>query len=150
ASAKAPGRSQFGEMVSALERGDAQGIIAWAPDRLARNSIDGGRIVYMLDRGAIRDLKFSTYTFENNSQGKFMLQIMFGQSKYYSDALSENVRRGVRTKLENGWWPTITPVGYRNDAETRTILIDRERFALVKKMFEMLFTGTYSVEQIWT
>src|SRR5262245_60091745 len=70
-SAKAPGREQFGQMLCQLEKGVADGIISWAPDRLARNSIDGGRIVYMLDRGVIRDLKFATYTFENNSQGKF-------------------------------------------------------------------------------
>jgi DNA invertase Pin-like site-specific DNA recombinase len=111
-SAKAPGRVQFGEMLSRIEKGQAEGIIAWAPDRLARNSIDGGSIIYMLDRGLIRDLKFATYTFENNSQGKFMLQIMFGQSKYYSDALSDNVKRGNRTKIEKGWRPGNAPIGY--------------------------------------
>src|SRR5581483_816103 len=137
ASAKAPGRSQFGEMVSALERGDAQGIIAWAPDRLARNSIDGGRIVYMLDRGAIRDLKFSTYTFENNSQGKFMLQIMFGQSKYYSDALSDNVKRGNRSKVEKGWRPNKPPLGYKSDPATRTIKTDPERFSKIRQLFSL-------------
>ena len=79
-SAKRPGRPVFGEMLSRLENGEAEGVIAWAPDRLARNSVDGGSIIYLLDRGVIRDLKFVTYTFENNSQGKFMLQIMFGQA----------------------------------------------------------------------
>lgn len=28
-----------------------KGIILWHPDRLARNSIDGGQIVYLLDTG---------------------------------------------------------------------------------------------------
>jgi site-specific DNA recombinase len=79
-SAKAPGRAKFGEMLAQIENGVADGIIAWAPDRLARNSIVGGRLIYMIDCGVIKDLKFSTYTFENNSQGKFMLQIMFGHT----------------------------------------------------------------------
>src|SRR6185437_15045421 len=121
-SAKAPGRKQFDEMLSRIEHGEAHGIIAWAPDRLARNSIDGGRVIYLLDRGVIRDLKFATYTFENNPQGKFMLQIMFGQSKYYSDALSENVKRGNRTKVERGWRPNLAPLGYDNDRATKTIV----------------------------
>jgi len=140
-SAMTPGRPRFDAMVARLEKGEAQGIATWAPDRLARNSIDGGRLIYLLDRGVLKDLKFSTYTFENNSQGKFMLQIMFGQSKYYSDALSENVRRGNRTKRENGWHPGKAPIGYLNDPVTRTIVADPERFPLVRQMFVLAMAG---------
>ena len=147
-SAKAPGRPQFSEMLQKVEDGAADGIIAWAPDRIARNSIDGGRVIYMLDCGVIRDLKFATYTFENNSQGKFMLQIMFGQSKYYSDALSDNVKRGNRSKLEKGWWPNKPPLGYRNDPATRTIKKDPERFSRVREIFDLFLDGT-STRQIW-
>jgi DNA invertase Pin-like site-specific DNA recombinase len=147
-SAKAPGRPRFDEMIKRMERGDAQGIIAWAPDRLARNSIDGGRVIYLLDKGVIRDLKFATSTFENNSQGKFMLQIMFGQSKYYSDALSENVKRGNRTKIERGWRPNQAPLGYLNDPVSRTIVKDPVRFPLVRRIFDLMLTGAYSAKQI--
>lgn len=140
-SAMTPGRPRFDAMVARIEKGEAEGIATWAPDRLARNSIDGGRLIYLLDRGVLKDLKFSTYTFENNSQGKFMLQIMFGQSKYYSDALSENVKRGNRTKRENGWQPGRPPVGYHNDPITRTIVADPERFPLVRRMFDLALAG---------
>lgn len=140
-SAMTPGRPRFDAMVARIEKGEADGIATWAPDRLARNSIDGGRLIYLLDRGVLKDLKFSTYTFENNSQGKFMLQIMFGQSKYYSDALSENVKRGNRTKRENGWHPGKAPIGYLNDPITRTIVADPERFGLVRQMFELAMAG---------
>jgi len=37
--AKEPGREIFNDMVAGLEQGAAQGIIAWHPDRLCRNSI---------------------------------------------------------------------------------------------------------------
>jgi site-specific DNA recombinase len=147
-SAKAPGRPLFNEMLSGVEAGEADGLMAWAPDRLARNSMDGGRIVYLLDQGVIRDLKFATYTFENNSQGKFMLAIMFGQSKYYSDALSENVRRGIRTKLENGWHPNRPPLGYQIDKETGHVLQDPHYFPLIRRMFELVLVEGRSTRQV--
>ena len=59
--AKSPGRRVFNEMLDRIERGEANGILAWHPDRLARNSLDGGRIIYLVDTGKIVDLKFPTF-----------------------------------------------------------------------------------------
>src|SRR4030042_1633212 len=75
--AKAPGRPIFNEMISLLERGKAEGILAWHPDRLARNSMDGGTIIYLVDKGIIQDLKFPPYPFDNTAQGKIMRSIAF-------------------------------------------------------------------------
>ena len=90
--AKAPGREKFAEVLKEIEDGKADGILSWHPDRLARNSVDGGKIIYLLDTGKLLDLKFPSFWFENTPQGKFMLSIAFGQSKYYVDNLSENVK----------------------------------------------------------
>ena len=147
-SARTPGRPVFGQMLKRIEAGEADGIISWHPDRLARNSIDGGQLIYMLDRKTLKDLRFATFTFENNSQGKFMLSIIFGYSKYYVDSLSENIRRGNRTKVERGWRPCIAPLGYLNDKESRTTVPDSERFPLVRRMWELMLTGAYSAKQI--
>ena len=100
--AKSPGREKFGYVIKQIEKGVVNGIVAWHADRLARNSIDGGRIIYLLDTGKLVDLKFPTLWFDNTPQGKFMLNIAFGQSKYYVDNLSENVARGMRQKIRNG------------------------------------------------
>jgi len=42
-SAKSPGRPLFNAMMSKLEKGEGSGIVSWNPDRLARNSVDGGK-----------------------------------------------------------------------------------------------------------
>jgi site-specific DNA recombinase len=146
--AKVPGRPIFNEMIRLLEHGKAEGIVAWHPDRLARNSMDGGKIIYLVDKGVIQDLKFPTYRFDNTAQGKFMLSIAFGQSKYYVDNLAENIKRGIRQKIRNGVYSAIAPVGYLNDPKTRTIIIDKVKAPLVRKMFELYATGDYTFERL--
>ena len=77
--AKVPGRPIFNEMLEKIEIGEANGILSWHPDRLARNSVDGGRIIYLLDTGKLQSLKFPQFWFEPTPQGKFMLSIPFYQ-----------------------------------------------------------------------
>ncbi|MDO8572059.1 MAG: recombinase family protein, partial [bacterium] len=86
--AKIPGRPIFNDMLARIEKGEASGILAWHPDRLARNSVDGGKIIYLVDTEKIVGLKFPTFWFDPTPQGKFMLSIAFSQSKYYIDNLS--------------------------------------------------------------
>ena len=147
-SAKVPGRPIFGSMLKRIEKGEANGILAWHPDRLARNSIDGGQIVYLLDQTYLQSLKFPNFWFENTSQGKFMLSIAFGQSKYYVDNLSENTKRGLRQKVRRGEMPGLAPLGYINDIRTKSIVLDRRIAPLVLQAFELYARGDQRLRDI--
>ncbi len=146
--AKVPGRPLFNSMLSRIEKGEADGIISWHPDRLARNSVDGGRIIYLLDTGKILALKFPNFWYENTAQGKFMLNMAFGQSKYYIDSLSENVKRGLRQKVRNGIYPSLAPVGYINDVRKKSIVVDKKRSIVVREAFELYAKGNSRLEDI--
>src|SRR4051812_21689597 len=50
------GRPLFGAMLQRLERGDAVGILTYHLTRLARNSFDGGRLIYMMDEGTVQQI----------------------------------------------------------------------------------------------
>lgn len=63
-STEIPGHSIFGEMIIRLESGEANGILAWFPNRLACNSVDGKQLIFLLGTGKLVDLKFSTFWFE--------------------------------------------------------------------------------------
>ena len=146
--AKVPGREVFGQLIKKIQQGEAQGILAWHPDRLARNSVDGGQIIYLLDTGKILDLKFPTFWFDSTPQGKFMLSIAFSQSKYYVDNLSENVKRGNRQKLRRGIYPSKAPIGYYNEPRLRTIEVDKQTTPIVREAFAMYSSGNYSMADI--
>ena len=148
-SAKSPGREIFNEMMDRIkESKDPMGLLSWHPDRLARNSVDGGQIIYLIDTGKLLSLRFPTFWFEPTPQGLFMLQVAFGQSKYYSDNLSENVNRGIRQKLRRGEWLTLAPLGYINNPKTRNIEPDPVKARVIKKIFEEYASGRHTLESL--
>ena len=146
--AKEPGRGVFNEMLGEIEKGTAQGILAWNPDRLARNSVDGGRVIYLVDTGKITTLKFPTFWFEPTPQGKFMLSVAFGQAKYYTDNLRENILRGIRQKIRRGELSAKAPLGYFNEPRLRTIEPDRKTFGKVRGCLGAFATGQYTLTGI--
>jgi len=147
--AKIPGREIFNEMISKIETSKIPvGILAWHPDRLSRNSIDGGRIIYLLDTRKLAGLKFPTFSFGNTPAGKFFLSIALSNAKYYIDNLSENVKRGNRQKLRQGEWPGQKPLGYIYDHRLRNIVPDPKTAKIVQKIFREFATGKYSLEAI--
>ena len=146
--AKEPGRVVFNEMLGEIEKGTAQGILAWNPDRLARNSIDGGRVIYLVDTQKIVALKFPTFWFEATPQGKFMLSVAFGQAKYYTDNLRENILRGIRQKIRRGELSAKAPLGYFNEPHLRTIEPDKKTFGKVKEALGAFATGQFTLTAI--
>ena len=147
-SAHEPGRPQFNEMMRRIEAGEAQGIIAWHPDRLARNSMDGGQIIYFLDSGKLLDLKFASFWFENTPQGKSNLGHEFVQTKQYSDKLSCDTTRGLQQKARMGIYPSLAPRGYVNDKGTKTIIIDPTLAPIMKRAFEEYAEGNRTLDNM--
>lgn len=98
-SAKKPGRPVFSEMMSFMEHTkDEYCILTWNLDRLARNSLDGGNIIWFMDQGLITEIRTYDRIFRNTSDDKMMMNFSFGCAKKYIDDLSANVKRGNKTK----------------------------------------------------
>jgi DNA invertase Pin-like site-specific DNA recombinase len=150
-SAKEPGtRKKFKLLTEKIREGKITGLIAWHPDRLARNMKDAGEIIDLLDTGILKDLRFATSTFENNPTGKMMLGISFVLSKQYSEHLSESVSRGNRRATEeDGVFLGKLKHGYYIDAD-RFLRPDPDTFTLVQEMFNMRLNGSTQKDiRIW-
>ncbi len=114
-SAKRPNnRPVFTQIFKDIRTGKYDGILAWHPDRLARNMLEGGQIIDMIDEGIIKDLKFVTHHFTKDANGKMLLGMAFVLSKQYSDKLSQDVTRGVKSDFAEGKSPA-PKYGYFRD-----------------------------------
>ena len=124
------------------------GLLCWKLDRLARNPIDGGALIWALDTGQIQEIVTREKRFTNRGDEKFWMQLEFGMAKKYVDDLSDNVKRGNRAKLATGWLPGLAPLGYLNDKATKTIAPDPDRFELVSRLFQLVLAGRSPVDAL--
>ncbi len=152
-SAKEPHtRPEFAAMLRSIEKGKAQGILCWKLDRLARNPADEGQIKWMLQRGVIKEIKTPDrdYRPEDNV---LITAVEFGMANQYILDLSKNVKRGLYQRAERGEYPAHAPVGYLNDPGApkgkKLIVPDPGRWNGVRKLFDMILTGAYTVDEIW-
>lgn len=150
-SAKQPGRLEFNKMISLIEAGNIDAIICWKLNRLARNPIDGGRIQWLLQQGVLKAIITPTKVYLP-TDNVLMMAVELGVANQFIIDLSKDVRRGMQSKIEKGWMPGLAPLGYLNDKYAdkgaKQILVDSEKFSLVRKMWEYLLSGKYSVPQI--
>ncbi len=150
-SAKEPGRPVFNSMVQRLYRGTAAGIICWKLDRLARNPVDGGSIIWAIKQHGIK-VHTPVQTFSREDDNTILMYIEFGMAQKYVDDLSRVTRRGLTTKAENGWQPGVAPLGYLNFIDPLTkqksLVNDAERFHLCRRMWDLMLTGLYSPARI--
>lgn len=151
-SAKETGqRPIFNEIVEEIRAGKYNGIITWAPDRISRNAGDLGRIVDLMDAGYLQDIRTFSQSFRNNPNEKFLLTILGGQAKLENDNRGINVKRGLRTRVEMGLWPTTPPTGYltqKNMEKKCQVIVDTERAPIVRRMFEKMAYEKWSGRKI--
>lgn len=135
-----PKRNRFKDLLSDLQAGKVDGIMAWHPDRLARNMQDGGKIFGLIDDGDIKDLKFVTHYYTNNASGKMLLGISFTLSTYYSANLSDNVKRGHKRAFKEGKSSGTPKHGYIR-TEEGVYVPDGKNFDLVVEAWQLRKRG---------
>ena len=150
-SAKKPGRPVFNQMIQAIRDGEADGILCWKINRLTRNPIDGAQIQWFLQQGIIKSILTPgrEYKSEDNVM---MMSVELGMANQFILDLSKDVRRGLDSKVEKGWRPGYAPLGYRNDRHgeqgNKQIYTDEDTFPLVRKMWDLILTNSYTMSEI--
>ena len=152
-SAKAVGqREVFNTLLTDIRAGKFTGILTWAPDRLSRNAGDLGSLVDLMDQKLLVEIRTFSQKFTNNPSEKFMLMILCSTAKLENDNKSENVKRGLRTRCEQGLRPSVAPTGYLNEKRKDRpceVIVDPIRAPIIKQMFEKVANEQWSGRRIY-
>jgi DNA invertase Pin-like site-specific DNA recombinase len=148
--AKQTGRTAFGEMIAYLKAHPAVRVmLVEKTDRLYRNLKDWVTVdeleveIHFPKEGVVLSR-------DSRSSEKFMHGIKVLMAKNYIDNLSEEARKGMQEKAEQGIWPTNTPLGYRNTTGwdgKKIIAADPAVAPIVTKLFEWYATGQHSLKE---
>ena len=158
-----PGRPIFRKAMDMIYDGEADGILAWYPNRLSRNSIDSAEIAYALRMKKIKDLKFCKFNFDNSPDGILQLQNNMNHGEYESSKQGVDVSRGLITKAGTGEKPGRVMPGYMKapildergqpiykdkKLQTHTV-IDPDRYDIVKNMWKWFLYDRMTPQQVW-
>lgn len=147
-SAKATGqRPIFNELLHDIRKGHFNGILTWAPDRIARNAGDLGAVVDLMDQKLLLQIRTYGQQFTDNPNEKFLLMILGSQAKLENDNRGINVKRGLRAKVEMGLWPGTAPTGYLNEKNVDKkchVIVDPVRGTIIRQMFEKVGNEQWS------
>lgn len=148
-SAKAPGREKFNQMCELIESKKAKVIVCWQLNRLARNAVDGGRIIWLVQNYGVKIITpHKSYDVSDILQ----MYVEFAMANNFIIDLQKSTARGMEDKLIAGHAPIYAPIGYLNDTTKkqglRDILVDEARFPLIRKMWELLLNMHYTPTRI--
>jgi site-specific DNA recombinase len=145
-SAKTDGnRPLFLEMLEFIQEGNADAILTVHTDRLARNLIDAGHIIKMVEIGSLKEVRTLTGTYNNHISLLYM-GFDFVFASHYSRDLSVKVKAGNESKILKGEYPTNAPLGYKNIPNA--IIPDPTKSIFITKAFELYSTGNYSTKTL--
>ena len=147
-------REIFNQMIAYVLEKDIKIIVCEKVDRLTRNFKDAVWIDEWLEDDAERQVHLVKDSLilhkESRSQEKLNWGIRILFAKNYIDNLSEEVKKGYKEKIEQGWMPHISPVGYKSSGEERHKIhvLDENKCGFVKEIFTLYATGGYSLQQL--
>jgi DNA invertase Pin-like site-specific DNA recombinase len=149
--ARKTGRTEFEAMLRYIRKHPSSGtILVEKTDRLYRNIKDWvtlddvGVEIHLVKEGVVLSR-------DSRSSEKFMHGIKVLMAKNYIDNLSEEARKGMQEKAQQGLWPSLAPLGYLNgrSAEGRKIIdVDPENGPIVARLFERCSTGAYTLREL--
>lgn len=140
-------RPLFNLMIKRIQKGDADGLLVVHTDRLARNFMDAGLVINLLETGKLKEVRTPTNLY-NTTQSLLYMGFDFVFAAHYSRDLSVKVKAGMESKLLKGEYPGHAPIGYINVPPGKGIIPDPQRAQYITEAFDLFASGAYSLKAL--
>ncbi len=138
-------RPLFNDMLARINKGEADGVLVIHTDRLARNLIEAGQIIKLIEQKRLTEVRTPTNLY-NTPQSLLYMGFDFLFAAQYSRDLSVKVKAGIESKLLRGEYPAWAPTGYFNkDAK---IYPDPIQAPFIRVAFDLYSTGMHSLKEV--
>ena len=147
-------RKTFNELLGYANKNKISIILCEKIDRLTRNLKDAASVSDWINEDSNREVHFVKESFIVNKNTRAHENLVWDMkvaiARFYTNNLSEEVRKGQKEKIAQGWLPTKPPLGYKTigDKGHKIHIIDEEKAPLIRKMFELYSTGNYSLNAL--
>jgi site-specific DNA recombinase len=134
------GRPIFLEMLKALKKGKANGVIIHKIDRSARNLKDWADLGSLIDSGV--EVHFASESLDLSSRGgRLSADIQAVVASDYIRNLREETKKGIYGRLKQGLYPFRAVIGYLDAGKGNPKKIDKIQAPLIKQAFELYSRG---------
>ena len=139
-------REQFQLMLADAAKQKFDALIVWKTDRIGRNKEEIALNKYHLKKNGIK-IFYVAESIPDTPEGIILESVIEGMAAYYSEQLSQNVKRGMKASAIKAQCTGGTrPLGYTTD-ENKHYVIDPDHAPTVKLIFEM-YAGGKTITEI--
>ena len=132
-------RPGFQRMIRSAERHEFQVLLTYKSNRLARNMLDALRYENRLDKAGVK-VVYCKEDFGDNAAGRLALRMMMSINEFYSDNLSEDVKRGMMDGALKCKVIGAIPYGYKKGPDGR-LEIDEPAAEIVREIYDRVLNG---------
>src|SRR3989339_639495 len=147
-------RKTFNEMLVYVKKKRINIILCEKIDRLTRNLKDGAVVSDWVNGNDDRQVHFVKENFivskNTRAHENLVWDMKVAIARFYTNNLSEEVKKGQIAKLEAGWIPNGQKLGYNTIGEKgHKIHVPDEKFApFIKRAFELYNSGNYTITRL--
>jgi DNA invertase Pin-like site-specific DNA recombinase len=138
-SGRTDNRPSFQRMMRDAKQGKFDYVLAWKSSRMGRNMLEA-----MINDAALREQGVTTIyveeDFEDNAAGRFALRNMMNVNQFYSEALAEDVKRGMMDNAKKCMVNGKISFGFRKGSDGRYEIIPEEA-EIIREIFYRIIDG---------